>query len=530
MDSKDIFAGRSAGILLHITSLPGPHGNGDLGTAAYAFVGQLASAHLKWWQMLPVGPLGYSPSPYSASSAFAGNPLFISLEFLAWEGLLENEDLQPPADMPRDHVDYRAAGHFRERLLRQAFAAFEIRRSEPEVTQHDHFVETNAYWLDDYCLYAALKRHHGGSPWYKWSTDLRAGDESTLARARRELDAEIRFQRFVQFEFDKQWSALRRHCHENGIGLIGDVPLFVEHDSADVWAHAAIFRLDRNGRPPEVAGVPPDYFSRTGQRWGNPIYRWEELRRHGYDWWRDRLRLTLERFDAARLDHFIGFHRCWAIPATAPDASTGEWTPGPGSDFFSAMRHALGQLPFIAEDLGLTTPEVEVLRNTFDLPGMRVLQFAFGDQDDSGENAPDRYPQRCVVYTGTHDNNTTIGWFRDPGAASLAQSPAEIQREREKVLRYLGSDGSEIHWDMIRLAMMSPADTAIIPLQDVLGLGSDARMNHPGTSAGNWEWRYQSADLTRETLERLAGLVTASDRAHQTSPATRHVVRNKWSY
>jgi len=341
----------------------------------------------------------------------------------------------------------------------------------------------------------------------------RLREKRALDRARSELADELGYQRFLQFAFDLQWSRLRTRCRELGIGLIGDIPIFAAHDSADVWSHRELFSLDSQGRPEVVAGVPPDYFSTTGQLWGNPLYRWDVLRRRGYGWWIDRFRATFERFDAVRIDHFIGFHRTWEIPVDAPSAMHGRYLPGPGAHFFEKVGEALGELPVIAEDLGVVTPEVKALRDRFGFPGMRVLQFAFGNDPEAPHYQPHNYPRRCVVYTGTHDNDTTMGWYLDRGGPASTRTPEEIAREHAFALRYLGSDGREIHWDMIRAAMLSVADVAIVPLQDLLGLDSRARMNRPGTLAGNWEWRVRADRLTPALADRTALLAQTYGRA-----------------
>jgi 4-alpha-glucanotransferase len=488
---------RGSGILLHPTSLPGPHGCGDLGPAAHNFVDFLATAGQRWWQMLPVGPTGYGNSPYGALSSFAGNRLLVSPERLAQDGLLRPGELERDARLCRDRADFGLATKVRERLLRRAFTAF-LRQPSQQTESFEAFCHENRRWLEDWALYWAIKQRQGGAPWTSWEEGVRRRRPGALARARRALRDEVRFEQFVQYEFARQFTALREHARARGLGLIGDIPIFVALDSADVWASPEIFRLDTRGMPLEVAGVPPDYFSETGQLWGNPLYRWNVLRRGGYAWWVARLRKAMERFDLVRLDHFIGFYRAWAIPFESSDARRGRWVPGPRADFFECVRRRLGGLPFIAEDLGLVVPQVVSLREKFGLPGMCVLQFAFGDDGGTEEYRPYRHQRRSVVYTGTHDNDTTVGWFK---------SLAEGGRGRSLVLRYLGTDGREIHWDFIRLALASVADTAIFPLQDVLGLGSEARMNRPGVGAGNWEWRFPEGALGSEVVERL-GLLT----------------------
>jgi 4-alpha-glucanotransferase len=468
---------RTAGVLLHPTSLPGP---ADLGPAAYDFASWVRRAGLAWWQMLPVGPVGYGSSPYSALSAFAGSPALVSLEALVpWAGADAGRG-------PRDEV------------LRGAFAEWR-RRGSPGLAA---FARRARGWLADWALYAALKRAHGGGPWVDWPAALRSREPSALAAARRVHAEQIRFEIFCQWRFDEDWAALRARAHEIGLELIGDVPIFVAHDSADVWAHPELFQLDAEGRPTDVAGVPPDYFSTTGQRWGNPLYRWPRLRRTGYRWWLDRLATTLARFDAVRLDHFIGFQRYWEIPASEPTAMHGVWRPGPRAHFFETVRRRLGgRLPLIAEDLGLVTPAVKALRDRFELPGIRLLQFAFGTDPSAPDFVPHVYPRRAVVYTGTHDNDTTLGWYR-----SVPDS------ERAKARRYLNVDGSDIGWAFIRAVLASVADVAVVPMQDFLGLGSEARMNLPGTVHGNWAWRMAPGAADGPLAARIADLVQIYER------------------
>ncbi|GAC1347243.1 MAG: 4-alpha-glucanotransferase [Myxococcales bacterium] len=495
-------SGRASGVLLHPTSLPGPHGNGDLGPAAVAFADLLASARQRFWQMLPVGPSGYGNSPYSALSAFAGNPLLVSLERLVEDGLL---DQLPPAVRNTGRVDYALSGALRGRALRQAFARFQsAARFKRDRAALQAFSEAQAHWLTDFALYSAIKERQGQRPWIAWPRALRLRERPELSRAARELSAETAFHRFEQFLFDRQWRALQRACADRGLGLIGDLPLFVAHDSADVWAHPALFDLDREGNLAAVAGVPPDYFSTTGQRWGNPLYRWDRMRREGYRFWIERLALLLSRFDAVRLDHFIGFVRYWQIPASAPTAQEGRFRKGPGEELFAALRAALGALPLIAEDLGLVTPQVTALREKLGLPGIRILQFAFGTDPQAGSFLPHNYPRASVAYTGTHDNDTTAGWFHEQRGGT--RSAQQTGKERRAALDYLQSDGAEIHWDMIRAVQASVAALAVVPMQDLLGLGDEARMNRPGTASGNWEWRLRGNQASPRVAARLAKL------------------------
>ena len=395
--------------------------------------------------------------------------------------------------------------------LRAAFSVFSV--SDGESSAFRSFCDESSPWLEDFALFRALKRERGGVQWTRWEAGVRDRHPAALATARSRLAREIAFEKFVQYAFERQWTALRAHAAARGIGLIGDVPIFVAHDSADVWQHPGDFFLDARGEPTCVAGVPPDYFSATGQRWGNPLYRWRRMKASGYRWWIDRLRATLRRFDAVRLDHFIGFVRYWRIPASEPTAVRGRWITGPGADFFDALRAALGDLPFIAEDLGVATPAVYALRDRCCLPGIKILQFAFGDDPAAPSFLPHNFPRRAVVYTGTHDNDTTAGWFHAAGGHGSTRTASQAQTEREAALQYLGSDGREIHWDMIRAALASVARLSVFPMQDLLGLGSESRMNLPGTSAGNWTWRVDEGALTEALAARLAMLTRTYGRA-----------------
>ena len=506
------FSERCSGILLHPTSLPGPHGVGDLGPEAYLFVNFLARAGQRYWQMLPVGPLGGGASPYDSPSAFAGNPLLISLELLAERGLLERSEIVDPRSFASArHARFSAARRYRERRLRRAFARFQERLGDGERGELAHFVHEQRHWLPDYALFSALKAARGGESWTTWPSELKQREGSALEAARRDLAAEVQYHEFLQFEFARQWSKLREYANSRGVKLLGDVPMFVAHDGSDVWAHQAIFQLDEHGQQRVVAGVPPDYFSAEGQRWGNPLYDWNVLRETGYAWWMNRFKSTLERFDALRLDHFIAFHRYWEIPANSPSAREGRFVGVPGEDFFEKVRSTLGHLPFIAEDLGLITPEVGALRDRFEMPGMRVLEFAFVDPN-SREYQPHRFPKRTVVYTGTHDNDTVVGWLAGHERARTEHDERALRAERERALAYAGSDGREAHWDMIRLALMSAADTAIFPLQDLLGQGAEARMNVPGTASGNWEYRALPNEIDLAVADRMASLCETYER------------------
>jgi 4-alpha-glucanotransferase len=497
---------RQSGVLLHPTSLPGPHGCGDLGPEAHAFAEWLEDAGQRVWQMLPVGPVGYGNSPYSALSAFAGNPLLISADRLFEEGLLPRGAL---ADAPRfaaGRVDYAAARAWRERCFAIAHQVFHKRKSDQQ--SYAIFCSENASWLEDYALYAAIKRSRRDKPWIEWEPELRARDPEALSRAGHALREEIEEQRFQQWLFDRHWQSLHDECAMLGVALIGDLPIFVAHDSADVWAHRELFHLDPQGAPAVVAGVPPDYFTATGQRWGNPLYRWEVLEETGFAFWLQRFARTFKRFDAVRLDHFIGFHRNWEIPASEPTARNGHWVPVPGEK----LLQALGPAPLIAEDLGAVTPEVTALRDRFGFPGIKLLQFAFGTDPQAATFLPHNYSKNSVVYPGTHDNDTIAGWFHEK--ESPQRTAAQIEKERNAVLDYLGTSGREIHWEMIRAVWASVANLAVVPAQDLLGLGSEARMNVPGTSQGNWEWRLLPGQPGKKEQARLLELTRIYGRSY----------------
>ena len=497
---------RRSGVLLHPTSLPGRFGIGDLGPAAEAFVGFLADAGQRWWQILPLGPTGHGHSPYQSHSSIAGNRLLISPEWLAEDGLLTPEDWRDLPEFPEGFVAFDAVAEAKDALLRTAFARFDPGRAD-----FRSFDDREGDWLDDYALYVALKAAHGGRAWYDWEPRLARREPEALAEAREAHAEEIAYQKFLQYAFARQWDRLRALCHERRIGMIGDLPIFVAQDSADVWTRPDLFELDAGGRPTHVAGVPPDYFCETGQLWGNPLYRWDAHAAEGYAWWIARLRGTTDRVDLVRLDHFRGFEAYWAVRADEPTAIDGEWRPAPGAEFLEAAREALGGLPLIAEDLGVITPEVDALRDAAGLPGMRILQFAFGDDDKANDYLPCHYIPHCVVYTGTHDNDTTVGWFHG-SEGNTTQPPEILAAERAFVRRYLGTTGEAIHWDMIRLALNSVADTVILPLQDLLGLGSEARMNVPGRAEGNWTWRFAPGALGADVRDRLADLTVVYDR------------------
>jgi 4-alpha-glucanotransferase len=492
---------RASGILLHPTSLPGAGGVGDLGAGAYRFVDFLEAAKQTLWQIMPLGPVGMGNSPYAARSAFAGNPLLISLEQLVSRGWLDQSALAEAPDGPPDRVDYEGASAYKRAALEAAHERFKADASVDEQARLDLFREQQRFWLSDFALFMALKEARGGSAWFQWERKLVQRQPDALEAARRELADEVMVQEFTQYLFFQQWQAIRQYAAERGIRIVGDIPIFVAHDSADVWVHQELYFLDEHGQPTVVAGVPPDAFSETGQRWGNPLYRWDRLAARGYDWWIDRFRGTLQLVDVIRLDHFRGFVAYWEVPAEHETAELGRWVKGPGAELFRAVEARLGRVPMIVEDLGLITQEVEELRDELNYPGMKVLQFAFGD-DALNPYLPHNYEQDCVVYTGTHDNDTTVGWFAEQSEAI-----------RHQLRLYLGTSGEDVAWDCIRLALASVADNAIVPLQDVLALDNSARMNHPGLADGNWAWRYYRGQLHREHANRLAGLTEIFGRA-----------------
>jgi len=511
---------REAGILLHPTSLPGPFGTGDIGPEACAFADRLGQARQRWWQMLPIVPPGAGNSPYSSASAFAGSELLVSPEWMREDGLLDASDLTAAESRSGPRADYAASRKVRFRLLAIAFETFERRGAKALKEAFERWTVANETWVADWALFRALKEASGGVSWVEWERPLRDRDRRFLAKARDLHARSMRSHAFTQFLFERYWTRFREYARWRGVGLIGDVPIFVEHDSADVWVNRELFQLDAAGRRTAQAGVPPDYFSATGQLWGNPLYRWKAHAETRYRWWTARLRQTLSRFDLLRLDHFIGFHRAWALPANATTAANGRWQRGPGDALFEAVAKRLGALPLIAEDLGLVIPEVKALRDRLGLPGMKVLQFAFGDDSEADAYKPHNHVPHSFVYTGTHDNDTVAGWFADAGGPSSTRTREQIARECAFALRYLGSDGREIHWDMIRAAYSSVARTAIVPLQDILGLGTEDRMNVPGTASGNWEWRFET--VSERAFDRLAVLSETFGRAPaQLHPAVR---------
>jgi 4-alpha-glucanotransferase len=475
---------RKSGILLHPTSLPGELGIGDLGKWAYRFVDFLAESGQSLWQILPLSPIGFGHSPYQAYSSIAGNPLLISLQSLVDQGWLSPQDLLEVPRFSESTVDFDRVIPFKKRLIKKAAAAFFKLSSNPLQSEFQRFCSDNRSWLDPFAEFAALKEANAEAAWIEWHRKTLAGDQ------------DVSDQQFMQFEFFRQWKDLKAYCNGRGIQIIGDVPIFVAHDSADVWANRKLFDLDETGNPRTVAGVPPDYFSKDGQRWGNPPYRWDIMEETGYSWWIERLRFMLNMVDVIRLDHFRGFEKYWEIPAGSKTAVEGHWVKGPGDRFFHVLQETFGKLPFIAEDLGYITTEVHELRDRWKFPGMRVLQFAFGEDSPENSHRPHNFIRNCVVYTGTHDNDTSAGWF-------AAKVDAAARAERASALHYMGSNGGDAVWDFMRLALSSVADTAILPMQDVLGLGSEARMNLPATTGNNWRWRMRGNQMNSELATRL---------------------------
>jgi 4-alpha-glucanotransferase len=492
---------RSSGILLHPTSLPGPYGIGDLGPRAVQWLDDLATSQCRLWQVLPLSPTGYADSPYQCFSTFAGNPYLISPDLLVEEGLLSEDELADRPDFPTDEVDYGPVISWKLNLLDTAFDRFENGGFQDLHSEMEVFRMSNRDWIDDFALFMALKDLYNLRPWTEWPAPLRDRDQLQMQKARTSYSREVTRHVFRQFLFFRQWKGLRNHARELGIQIIGDLPIFVAHDSADVWANRHLFSIDDNGHPTVVAGVPPDYFSKTGQLWGNPLYRWDVHAESGFAWWLARFRAIFKLVDIVRVDHFRGFVDYWEIPNGAETAEEGRWLPGPGAPFLQTIIDELGDLPIIAEDLGKINPEVYVLRDQFELPGMKILQFAF-DDDLENEFLPHHYPENCVVYTGTHDNDTNLGWWTSAG-----------EEERDLARTYLDVTGQDISWDLIRAAWNSRAVVAITPLQDILNLPTTARMNFPGTLGGNWRWRMRDDAFSLQLQEEVATLNRETGRA-----------------
>ena len=482
---------RRAGILLHPTSLPGRNGIGELGQEAHRFVDWLADAGQSIWQVMPLGPTGYGDSPYQCFSAFAANPMLISLDTLVELNLLQDKDLESLRQLDQQRIDFGALIPRKQRLLEKAFSAFQEKADEDWKKHFREFCYRHAGWLDDYTLFISLKQHQDGKPWNHWQEELRQRNPEALQKAVMEFAGDIEREKWLQYITFEQWWSVRRHANERGILIIGDLPIFIAYDSADSWANPHLFHLDDKGNPTVVAGVPPDYFSATGQRWGNPLYKWDAHRQEHFTWWEHRFQTVRELVDIIRIDHFRGFAACWSIPASEETAVQGEWVEAPGAELFGTMLQRMGDLPLIAEDLGLITPDVIALRKQFGFPGMAVMQFAWGSGPDN-PFLPHHHQPDSVIYTGTHDNNTTVGWY----------SEETTPESRQHLDEYIGHASGPIHQELLRLAYSSTGMMAIAPMQDLLGLDSDARMNTPGQPAGNWQWRMSDMQMSQELAER----------------------------
>jgi 4-alpha-glucanotransferase len=495
---------RGSGILLHITSLPSRYGIGDMGPWSYRFADFLGEAKQSLWQILPLNPTepAYGNSPYQSESAFAGNPLLISPELMVRDGLLEDTNLATPPQFPKGRIDYDATIAYKEKLFDMAHECFS--QTSPK-HEYEKFCAENAFWLDDFALFKVLKIRFSGKVWTEWPQEIRDRQPEALQALMKELHKGIEREKFLQFLFFRQWISLKGYCNQRGIQIFGDIPIYVIHDSADVWANPELFDLDDTGNPSAVAGVPPDYFSETGQLWGNPLYRWDRLRETGYTWWIKRIAHNAKYLDLVRVDHFRGFVGYWEVPAGEANAINGSWVEAPAEDFFNTLLKRFPRLPIIAEDLGVITPDVREIMHRFDLPGMKVLLFAFGDDLATNPYIPHNLPKNCVIYTGTHDNNTVRGWFEREATPET----------KERLVQYLGREVSveRIHWELIRLAMMSVANMAIFPMQDLLGLGEDARMNRPATTEGNWQWQLLQEQLTPHLTQKLLEMTEIYGRA-----------------
>lgn len=495
---------RASGILLHVTSLPSLFGIGDLGSGAYRFADFLSQAKQSYWQILPLKPINsaFDTSPYHIISAFANNKLLISPELLVKEGILSKADLKPMPEFPQDKVNYEAVINYKNNLFRKGFENFKKRKTDYEFNK---FCFENSSWLEDFAIFMAIKAHFKGRVWSKWPVELRDRQPEAIKSFKKDLHDEIEMHKFLQYIFIQQWHLFKSYCHGRGIRIIGDMPIYVDYDSVDCWTHPDIFKLDKNKRPYVVSGVPPDYFSRTGQRWSSPLYRWDVLKKKGYDWWIRRIENDIKICDIVRIDHFRGFVGYWEVPAKEKTAVKGKWVKAPALDFFNQLNKQFHRLPVIAEDLGFITPDVKKVMEHFAFPGMKVLLFAFGKNDPMHPYLPHTYEKNCVAYTGTHDNNTVRGWLKREAK----------HEDKRRIVRYLGRKvpEQEIHWEFIRLAMSSVANMVIIPMQDVLGLGEEARMNRPATSKGNWQWRLSPEQLTSSLTNRLLEITEIYGRA-----------------
>jgi 4-alpha-glucanotransferase len=503
---------RASGILLHPTCLPGASGAGDFGAEAFAFVDFLKDAGQKLWQVLPLNPTGYADSPFQCFSAHAGNHLLISLEKLQEQGILDAADLAGRPDFPQDNVDFGSVIRWKTPILRKAATRFLSGATGADRKAFDEFCVGNASWLPDFALFMACKEDHGGAAWNAWPAEIAQRTAAGLDAAKARLKDAVLAVQYWQFEFFRQWQALRAYASKAGIRVVGDIPIYVALDSSDVWTNREYFHLSDDGQPLKIAGVPPDYFSATGQCWGNPIYRWDRLRQTDYRWWIERFRGALHLYDAVRIDHFRGFEAYWEIPGGETTAQNGQWVKGPGGELFAALEREFGDLPIIAENLGVITPDVEAIRERFRFPGMAILQFAFGNDPQGPSFRPHNYSRELAAYTGTHDNDTTMGWWNSSGANDSTRTPEDVLKERAFARAYLNFTDEPIHWVMIRAILSSIADLAIVPMQDVLGLGTEARMNLPGTSKGNWRWRFRKSALTPDLARRLREMVVMYDR------------------
>lgn len=483
---------RASGVLLHPTSLPGKYGIGSLGKCAFNFIDFLVKAKQQYWQILPLGPTGYGDSPYQCFSAHAGNPNLIDLDLLVKSRYIDAEDLAEYPHFDDGPVRYGDVQNARFPLLKKAYKSFTMYADNQEKLAYRNFIKDQAKWINDYSLFMAIKANRGQRPWLEWEPGLKSREPETLKAIQTLLHEEADFHKFMQFIFFRQWMAVKDYAHKHKVRIIGDIPLYIALDSADAWANPEYFEFDAQLNPIRVGGVPPDYFSETGQLWGNPLFNWEKMKSTGYSWWVDRIKTSLYLYDIIRIDHFRGFAAYWAVPYGEATAMNGKWVTAPGKDFFEFLRNEMGTLPIIAEDLGVITPDVEELRDGFGFPGMKILEFAF-DSSEANDYIPHNYVKNCIVYTGTHDNDTVIGWFRSAGSS-----------DKKQVLDYLNRNENEIHWSFIRLAWASVAYTAIVPMQDLLGLDTTSRMNLPGTTTNNWVWRAKSSDFSDELAGQLA--------------------------
>jgi len=505
----DHFSNRKSGILLHPTSLPGAYGIGEIGLAAKTFLHQLSRMKQGIWQVLPMGPTGYGDSPYQSFSSFAGNDLLICFDTLKEEGLLLDSDLEGFPHFDPERISFGDVIPQRMEVLAKVCERFDLQG--PLAESFEAFCQREAYWLDNYALFRAIKTSRGERPWTEWPEPLRTRNDQALAEAREALAPQILHIKIRQFLFDRQWSELRALAKERGILIVGDIPIFVAHDSADVWSDPELFFLKDDGHPTVVAGVPPDYFSETGQLWGNPLYDWPKHKETNYAWWSRRVQRCMDWYDIVRIDHFRGFEAYYEIPGDAETAVNGRWVKGPDKDLFYGLRENLGDLPIIAEDLGVITDEVDELRDTFEFPGMRIMQFSFGPPDED-QKEPLDFPERCVAYTGTHDNDTFAGWYHRVAGENNSDSAEGIAGEHARIEPYFKGKTRSLHYNAIQILLETKAQTAVFPLQDLMGIGSEGRMNRPGIPAGNWQWRYLEAMLTDECMDTCAEITKQTHR------------------